>query len=269
MKLRIIALLMLAVLCSACRTTDTGTVNVVTYKGKVESVQRPGDFYSTLMPYRESFAVNVKTFTEKVENVKVFSKDNTPIILGEVLVTAHTDDNVDLLTSYVGKFGFEEKARHDARIRILESQTETEARKAFHAYEAYDVYSQQDAIQTDLYTKLKKIFAEELFLTLESVQFGNWHFENPSIEAAASAVVAARKQKEAEQAQLDAAKINQEKRTIEAQVFSNPALMRLELAKYALWITQSQSQAIGQHQGPLTIINGQQPQTMLQIPTTQ
>lgn len=235
-----------------CKTTDTGTVNVVTNKGAIEAIKRPEDgFYTTLSPYADAYEVDLRTFTEETKDVKVQSKDNTGIVLGTLQITAHTDGNLDSVREYVTKFGFDEKIRHDKRLRILDSQLQTEARKAFSQYDAYQVYANQNLIQQALFEAMKKICAEELFLIAESVQFGNWHFDNPSIEQAASAVVANRKNKEAEEAALAAAQVNQQRRAIEAQVFQNPQLFKLEELKYTLWIEQARSQGISNHQGSL------------------
>ena len=261
-----IALMILAFNVTGCKTTTNGTANVVVYKGAVESIQRPQNgIFTTMSWWRENYEINLRTFTEEAKDIKVFTKDNTPIILGSILVTAHTEDDDATITKYISKFGIDEKARHENRMKILKSQTETEARKAFSKFDAYDVYANQDAIQQDLFSRLKTVFSDEIFLALESVQFGNWHFENSAIEAAASAVVANRKQKEAEQAGLDAALVNQKKKEVDAQVFSNPALLKIEVLRYQLAIEQARATGVGAHQGPLTIIYGSSPQTTLQL----
>jgi hypothetical protein len=249
-----------------CKTTDNGTVNIVTNKGAIEAVQRPENgFYTTMSFWRSSYEVSLRTFTEEVKDVKVQSKDNTPIILGTLQVTAHTMPDDESIKAYVTKFGFDEKIRHESRNRILESQMQTEARKAFSQFNAYDVYSNQDNIQKDLFERIKAIGAQELFLVVESVQFGNWHFENPAIENAASAVVANRKQKDAEQAGYDAAVIKKQTQDLQAQIFKDPQLFKLEELKLQLQIEQARADGIKAHQGPLTIIYGTQPQTQLQL----
>lgn len=250
-----------------CKTTDEGTRNIIVYKGAIEEVKAPSDgFYSTLHPYRENYGVNVQTFTEEAKDVKVQSKDNTPIHLGSLKLTAHTAEDRDAIMAYVRKFGFEEKTRHEKRNVILLTQLETEARKAFSQFDAYAVYANQETIQQNLFERMKKIGQDELFLVVESVQFGNWGFEDPQVEKAASAVVANRKSKEAEDAALDAARVRQTRQEIEGRIFENPALLRLEVLKYQLWIEQARSQGIERHQGNLTILYGQQP-TTLQLPS--
>lgn len=247
-----------------CRTTDTGTVNVVVNKGAIEAIKHPSDgFYSTMSFWRSSYEVDQRTFTFPVKEVKVFSKDNTPIILDEVQVTAHTSTDDSDVSAYVTKFGFDSEIRHKKRDAILEKQLETEARKAFNNFNAYDVYGNLGAIQTSLFSGIKEVLDKELFLNLESVQFGNWHFENPQIEAAASLVVANRKQKEAEDAAYQAALVKKQTQDLQALVFKDPNLFKIRQLELQIEIERMRADGIRNHQGPLTLIYGQQPATQL------
>lgn len=181
------------------------------------------------------------------------------------MVTAHTNPDSNAVTAYVKKFGFEEKERHERRIKILETQLQTEARKAFSVYNAYDVYQNQDKIQSDLFERMKKIGQDELFLVIESVQFGNWHFEDPQVEKAASAVVAAQKLREAEQASFEAAKIKQQTQQLQAQVYSDPRMFQLEVLRVQKDIEAYRSEGLKGHSGTLVINYGKEGNPNLQL----
>lgn len=254
---KILLVVLLVIGAVGCKTTDTGTVNVVVNKGAIETIQKPEDgFYTTMSFWTDSYEVDLRTVTEETKDVKVQTKDNTPIKLGTLQITFHTSGDPEAVKEYVTKFGFDPKVRHPKRIKILDSQLQTEARKSFSQYDAYQVYANQEKIQQDLFERMKKIGAEELFLVVESVQFGNWGFENDAIENAASAVVANRKQKEAEEAALAAAQIRQQKSAIEAQVLKDPQLFAIERLKYQLWIEQARAEGMKSHSGNLTVIYG-------------
>jgi hypothetical protein len=244
--------------------TQEGTVKVVTSFGRIERVYRPEDgWFTTLAPGRQSYEVNIKSFTETAP-VRVTSKDNAALQV-EISVTAFTDGQH--VEDYVRKYGFDEAQRHTRRNEILHGLIQTEARNAFSEYGAYEIYANQEAIQKRILEALKPQLANQLQLTTESVQIGNPDFLDDRIEAAASGVVANEKQKQAEEARLEAAKIAAQTKQIEAQTYANPALLDIKKLELQLEIERARAEGIRNHQGPLTIMyGGGSPGVQVQVP---
>lgn len=233
--------------------TQEGTVKVVTYFGRIERVYTPDDgWFTTLAPGRESYEVNLKSFTEKAP-VRVTSKDNAALQV-EISLTAYTDPAK--IADYVRKYGFSEEERHRRRNEILKGLLQTEARNAFADYGAYEIYANQELIQKRIFDTLKPLLANQLLLITESVQIGNPDFLDDRIEAAASGVVANEKQKQAEEARLEAAKIAAQTKQIEAQTYAVPALLDIKKLELQLEIERARADGIKNHQGPLTIMYG-------------
>jgi regulator of protease activity HflC (stomatin/prohibitin superfamily) len=243
--------------------TQEGTVKVVTNFGRIERVYRPDDgWFTTLTPGRKSYEVNIKSFTEAAP-VRVTSKDNAALQV-EISVTAYTDPlHVE---DYVRKYGFDEGQRHTRRNEILHGLIQTEARNAFSEYGAYEIYANQENIQKRILEALKPQLANQLQLTTESVQIGNPDFLDDRIEAAASGVVANEKQKQAEEARLEAAKIAAQTKQIEAATYANPALLEIKKLELQLDIERARSEGIRSHQGPLTIMYGSGAGVQVQVP---
>lgn len=244
--------------------TQEGTVKVVTSFGRIERVYRPEDgWFTTLAPGRQSYEVNIKSFTETAP-VRVTSKDNAALQV-EISVTAYTD--AQHVEDYVRKYGFDEAQRHTRRNEILHGLIQTEARNAFSEYGAYEIYANQESIQKRILEALKPQLANQLQLTTESVQIGNPDFLDDRIEAAASGVVANEKQKQAEEARLEAAKIAAQTKQIEATTFANPALLEIKKLELQLEIERARAEGIKSHQGPLTIMyGGGAPGVQVQVP---
>ncbi|MET0646826.1 MAG: SPFH domain-containing protein [Pyrinomonadaceae bacterium] len=243
--------------------TQEGTVKVVTYFGRIERVYRPEDgWFTTLAPGRDAFEVNIKSFTEKAP-VRVTSKDNAALQV-EIAVTAFSDPQH--VGDYVRKYGFDEGQRHTRRNEILHGLIQTEARNAFSEYGAYEIYANQESIQKRILETLKPQLANQLQLITESVQIGNPDFLDDRIEAAASGVVANEKQKQAEEARLEAAKIAAQTKQIEALTYANPALLDIKRLEMQLEIERARAEGIRNHQGPLTIMYGTGAGVQVQVP---
>jgi hypothetical protein len=165
----------------------------------------------------------------------------------------------------VRKYGFTEDERHRRRDEILKGLIQTEARNAFADYGAYDIYANQERIQSQIIESLRPQLANQLMLVTESVQIGNPDFLDDRIEAAASGVVANEKQKQAEEARLEAAKIAAQTKQIEAQTYSNPALLDIKRLEMQLEIERARAEGIKNHQGALTIMYGT-PGVQVQVP---
>lgn len=230
-----------------------GTVQVVTNWGAIERVYAPSDgWFTTVAPGKKSYEVNIKSFTEKAP-VRVTSRDNAALQV-EISVTAYTD--AAKVMEYVRKYGFSESERHSRRGEILRGLVQTEARNAFSEFGAYDIYANQEQIQKRIIEGLRPQLASQLLLVTESVQIGNPDFQDDRIEAAASGVVANEKQKQAEEARLEAAKISTQTKQIEAQTFANPAMLEIKKLELQLEIERARAEGIRSHQGPLTIMYG-------------
>jgi CHASE3 domain sensor protein len=259
----VFALIAAAVVFANINYTQEGTVKVVTYFGRIEKVYRPEDgWFTTLAPGREAYEVNIKSFTEKTP-VRVTSRDNAALQV-EIAVTAYTD--AGHVEDYVRKYGFDEGTRHERRNEILHGLIQTEARNAFAEYPAYEIYANQENIQKRIIETLRPQLAGQLQQTLESVQIGNPDFLDDRIEAAASGVVANEKQKQAEEARLEAAKIAAQTKQIEAQTYANPALLDIKKLELELEIERARADGIKHHNGPLTIMYGAGQGVNVQVP---
>jgi hypothetical protein len=252
-----------AIIYSNIKFAQEGTVQVVTRWGAIERIYVPADgWFTTIAPGQKSYEVNVKSFTENAP-VRVTSKDNAALQV-EISVTAYTDPN--RVAEYVRKYGFSEEERHRRRSEILKGIVQTEARNSFADYGAYEIYANQEQIQKRILESLRPQIGNQLLLVTESVQIGNPDFLDDRVEAAASGVVANEKQKQAEEARLEAAKVAAQTKQIEAQTFANPALLEIKRLELQLEIERARSEGIKNHQGPLTILYGQ-PGVQLQVPT--
>ncbi|MBX7223271.1 MAG: hypothetical protein K1Y36_25385 [Blastocatellia bacterium] len=232
---------------------EEGTVKVLTQWGSIQKIYKPSDgWFTTWMPGARAFEVNVRSFTETA-TPRVTSKDNAALQV-PISVTAYS--NAEKVSEYVRKYGFSEEERHKRRNEILNGLVQTEARNAFAEYAAYEIYANQEAIQKRIVETLKPLLANQLFLVMESVQIGNPDFLDDRIEQAASAVVANEKQKQAEEARFNAAEVAAKTKQIEAQTYSNPALLEIKKLELMLEIEKARADGIRGHQGPLTVVFG-------------
>src|SRR5215510_12182162 len=262
LTLSLIVLIVGTITYSNIKFAQEGTVQVVTRWGAIERVYTPSDgWFTTIAPGRKSYEVNVKSFTESAP-VRVTSKDNAALQV-EISVTAYTDPAK--VADYVRKCGFSEDERHRRRNEILKGIVQTEARNSFADFGAYEIYANQERIQKRILESLRPQIANQLLLVTESVQIGNPDFLDDRVEAAASGVVANEKQKQAEEARLEAARVAAQTKQIEAQTFANPALLEIKKLELQLEIERARAEGIKNHQGPLTIMYGQ-PGVQVQVP---
>src|SRR5262245_34542444 len=258
----VVAVVVAMVTYANIKYAQEGTVQVVTKWGAIERIYTPADgWFTTIAPGRKSYEVNIKSFTESAP-VRVTSKDNAALQV-EISLTAYTDPNK--IAEYVRKYGFSEEERHRRRNEILKGIVQTEARNSFADYGAYEIYANQEQIQKRILDSLKPQLGAQLLLVTESVQIGNPDFLDDRVEAAASGVVANEKQKQAEEARLEAAKVAAQTKQIEAQTFANPALLEIKRLELQLEIERARAEGIKNHQGALTIMYGQ-PGVQLQVP---
>jgi regulator of protease activity HflC (stomatin/prohibitin superfamily) len=223
--------------------------------GKIERIISPEDgFVFLLSPGWDTYELNVKSFTGKA-TAKVTSKDNAALQV-EVAVTGATEGSSEGLANYLRAFGMNEEDRHKRRDEILGGIIQTEARNGFAEYGAYDIYANQESIQKKLYDSIKAQVEKQLFVRVDSVQLGNPDFLDDRIEQAASAVVANQKAKEASQAAYEAAKIDNERKLLEAQTYANPAAFTIKKMELQLEIERARAEGIKGHQGALYLNYG-------------
>lgn len=257
----ILSLLFLTFTMSGCwETADEGTVKVQTIYGRINRVIKASDggIWTITTLGDEYHDVNLRAFTEAVP-VGASTKDNAALNI-QISVTGHVVNNDATITEFVRKFGLEAQDR-EARLKpILAGQVNTETKNAVAEYDAYNLLANQEQIQKRIFDALKPIFTNQLHVELESVQIiGRPDFLDDRIEQAASAVVANQKAKEAATAALETARVEAERKQVEAQTYANPAL--LEIRK--LELQREVAGAWAAHQG--TLVFGQT--QGLQIPT--
>ena len=231
-------------------TADEGTVQVQTIYGKISRIIRASDggIYTWHTIGDDYFPVNLRAKTEEVD-ITASSKDNAALTL-KVAVTYHVADGDDNIMAYVRKFGLDDKERAERLGQILRGQVNTETKNSIANFDAYSLLANQEQIQKNLQETLKPIFSQYLLVDLESVQIiGRPDFVDDRIEQSASQVVANQKLKEASQAALEAARIDAERKQVEAQSYANPAL--LEIRK--LELQREIAEAWSKHQGTLVL----------------
>ncbi len=256
-SIAIFAMLMfIAIWCAKGVVYATEGTRIAALKwGKIERIISPEDGFVLLMsPGWDTYEINIKSFTGKA-TAKVTSKDNAALQV-EVAVTGATDGSTEAVANYLRAFGMSEDERHKRRDEILAGIIQTEARNGFAEYGAYDIYANQEAIQKKLYESIKAQVERQLFVRVDSVQLGNPDFLDDRIEQAASAVVANQKAKEASQAAYEAAKIDNERKLLEAQTYANPAAFTIKKMELQLEIERARAEGIKGHQGTLYLNYG-------------
>ena len=256
MKTRITATLLLIGLtvilsgCGGCswREPVEGTVEVKTIYGNISRIIRPSDGGVWENWWGDDYyTVGLQNKTTETIAVKASSKDNAGLIF-TVQVSYQTKGDDENLKEYVRKYGLKAEEREPRVLSALTGQINTEVKNAVIGYDAYSILANQGAIQKQIEERLKPILADQFnseFISLQII--GRPDFEDDRIEQAASAVVANSKLKEANQMLLEAAKIDQEKKQVEALTYANPAL--LEIRK--LELQKEIAQAWSAHQGTL------------------
>jgi hypothetical protein len=236
---------------------NEGVYRVQVVRGQINKIIKPQDgWVSTLTTFGDKYYdFNIRTFTFPVK-VNASTKDNAAVTV-EITLTALPPNDDDSIKAYVRKFGLEEEERHTRMTQILTGQANTETKNAVASYEAYGLLASQEAIQKRLIDSLTPILKQQLLLTLESIQIiGRPDFLDDRIEQAASAVVANQKAKEAAEADLARAKVEAEKKQVEASTLANPQTFAIRQLELQLEIERARAEGIKGHQGPLTIVNG-------------
>jgi len=242
---------------SSFEQANEGVYRVQVVRGQINKIIKPQDgWVSTLTTFGDHYYdFNIRTFTFPVK-VSASTKDNAAVSV-EISLTALPPNDDESIKTYIRKFGLAEDERQTRMTQILAGQANTETKNAVASYEAYGLLASQEAIQKRLIDSLTPILKQQLLLTLESVQIiGRPDFLDDRIEQAASAVVANQKAKEAAEADLARAKVEAEKKQVEASTLANPQTFAIRQLELQLEIERARADGIKGHQGPLTIVNG-------------
>lgn len=261
--MRYILLLSLAVLIAGCTSAGEGSVLVVETTSGIQGIKKPQDGLVGLGPMTTYHIFNTTTFTFPVD-VTASTKDNAALTI-KIQATVVPPSSAEDVTAFVRKFGLDDTTRKTNAESLLAGHINTETKNAVAAYEAYGLLANQEAIQKRLLESLIPIIKQQMWMTVESIQIiGRPDFLDDRIETAASAVVANQKAKEAAEADLARAKVDAEKKQVEAQTFKDPAMLEIKKLELQLQIKQAEAEGIGRHNGPLTIVNGNTPMQLRQ-----
>lgn len=264
-----LAMLMAAFGASACNyASEQGTVSVEVTQGKVVKVHEPGETYTTFGPYTTGYEVDLRNHMDGVD-IQGVTTDNAPFYMKIDVVyhpmhTPNAGPDTDPLVKYLSAFGFEQDARAGRRWGVLAQLVKNAARDATSGkYDAYALRAKQAEFLAAIQGELNDKFKNELFCEIVSIGMEiQPQFNDPKIDQAANAVVAAKKEQEAQQALKNAAQTRLEKEQIQNQIYaSSPQAYQLALLDKQIEIAK----AIGQHNGAL-VMGGNSP-LQLQIPS--
>lgn len=267
----IIGLLSISTGCNYAQ--EQGTVSVEVTAGKVVKIHEPGDTYSTLGAYTTAYEVDIRQHMDGVD-IQGVTKDNAPFymkidIVYKPIHIVGVGPDQDPLTRYIQAFGLDDEGRAARRWGVLSQLVKNAARDAASGkYDAYELRANQAKVLTDIQQELVDKFKNELFCEISSVGMEvQPQFSDPKIDEAANNVVAAKKQKDAEQAWKDAAQIRLEKQQIENQVWaSSPQAFELEKLKWQAGMIRDFADGIAKHQGTLILDPAAMRQLQLQSP---
>lgn len=266
-KILMLVLLVTSIFSVGCVTNATeGEVQVQVVRGNITRIIRPSDgWVNTASTFGDDYYdISTRAFTDKID-VGASTKDNAALKI-TVAVTGHVLADDESIKAYVRKFGLDSASRTERVTSLMTGHVSTETKNAIAAFDAYSLLANQEAIQKQVTEALKPILKQQLYIELESVQIiDRPDFLDDRIEAAASQVVANSKLKEAAQMSLDAARVDAEKKQVEAKTFSDPALLKIKLLELQLQIEQARAEGIKGHQGSLTIVNGVDHNTQIQL----
>jgi hypothetical protein len=213
-------------------TPVEGTVIVQTIYGEIKQVVRSQGGGITVNPFTtwgdDYYTVSLRPATD--DFVVGSSAQNAPFHM-TIRVTDKVIDNDENIKGYLKEFGLDAASRAAQRKSRIEGNLNTKLKEVVQKYDAYELLANVPTIQTDLTVALKPLMAQ-VHRELVAVEImGLPDFVDDRIDNAASAVVAAQKDKEAETARLEAAKVSNERKALEAQAYANPQYREIELMK--------------------------------------
>ncbi len=260
-KLLLFTIIVLATFVSACNYAQEGSVSIETYKGQVVGVHYPGDSYQTwYKPYAASMDVDISPWNDDIV-VHVGTSDNAGLKL-TIKVIGKVKIDKENIRSYLSSFGLDADKRHEKRKNILSGAVQTITRDAVAVHTAYNLYKEQQNIQKAIEETLRPVVENQIFSELVSVQIVDRpDFDNDDIEMAASKVVAAQKEKEAQEQYKQAAQIELEKNEIVNRIYqSSPQAFELKKLEWQKYIAE----AWAQNHAPIVFGSGN---LQVQVPT--
>lgn len=212
-------------------TVESGTHAVLRRWGKAEQVLEPGlHFYNPISTTLQVYDTRIRTHTE---HVSVTSVDNVRFTADVTVAYAPDPKKLVDLDSRLGR-------EYLARLTPI---IQTASRDVFSDIKIYDVVGQVGRVSQELKNSLEREFATH-FVRLESVQISNIDLPD-NVEVQAAEVAAAAKAKEAAEFRLQAARIEQETRALEARTAAqNPDLIRLRQLEIMREVELSRNEAI-------------------------
>ena len=262
-KLALLTMVLFAVISTACSyATEQGTVQVETSYGKIVAIHQPGETFSCWGYGCDEYSVDLRDHMDGVDCNGV-TMDNIPFYMKVDVVHKPLPESVK---DYISLFGADPEIRNAKRWAVLKQHVGNACRNATSGrYNAYDLRAKQSEVLASIYNELLPKLKDEMKLHLSSVGMEiQPQFTDPRIDEAANSVVAAQKQKQAEEALKNAADIRAQRQQVEAQIFANPNAMKIEELKLMLEIEKVRAQGIAQHQGTLILgNNGAVPQLQI------
>lgn len=232
---------------------EQGTVQVETSYGQIVAIHEPGQTFSCWGYGCEEYSVDLRSHTDGVDCNGVTS-DNIPFYMKVNVVHNPIKDS---LKEHLSQFGLDKQTREGKRWSVLKQHVQNACRNSTSGkYNAYDLRARQSEVLGTMFQELVPKFKDEMKLHLSSVGMEiQPQFADPRIDEAANSVVAAQKQKEAEDALKAAADVRAERQQIEAKIYANPLAYKIEELKLMKEIEQVRAEGIARHQG--TLILGQ------------
>jgi len=249
--------IVIASLLGACTRADVGTRVIMTGSQGIKQIIKPSDGFVTLGLTTTQYEYDAKAFTLP-EDVQGSTKDNVQVAM-RIQFTVDPPQEDAEISAFVTKFGLSPEDRKGRLEPPLHARVNTEAKNAIADYDAYTLLANQEAIQKKIEESLKPILKTQMWLTLESIQIIGRPDLPDNIENAAAAVVANQKAKDAAMAALDSARVDAERKQVEAQTFANPNMLKIKELELLLEIKRAEADGIKGHNGPLTIVNGSVP----------
>jgi regulator of protease activity HflC (stomatin/prohibitin superfamily) len=212
-------------------TIESGTHAVARRWGKAEQALGPGlHFINPISTELEQYDTRIRTHQE---HVSVTSVDNVRFTVDVTVAYALDPRKLVDLDTRLGK----------EYMNRLTPIIQTASRDVFSDIKIYDVVGQVGSVTQDLKANLDPQFAAHDVL-LESVQISNIDLPD-NVEIQAAEVAAAAKAKEAAEFKLQAARIDQETRALEARTAAqNPELIRLRQLEIMREVEMSRNDAI-------------------------
>jgi len=224
-------LILIILTAKSVTTVESGTHAVLRRWGKAEQVLEPGlHFYNPISTSLHIYDTRIRTHTERVS---VTSVDNVRFTADVTVAYAPDPRKLVDLDSRLGR-------EYLARLTPI---VQTASRDVFSDIKIYNVVAEVGRVTQELKATLDPQFAAHNVL-LESVQISNVDLPD-NVEIQAAEVAAAAKAKEAAEFRLQAAKIEQETRALEARTAAqNPELIRLRQLEIMREIELSRNDAI-------------------------